>query len=193
MSETDHDLMERCRAGDRAAFEALLRRWQPCVIRLLTRLHDPGRTGSVHPTSEIDDLAQEVFLRVLSAAGRYRSQYAFSTWLYRIVLNVARDAARRRRTRWKLLRRHRPQTNGQGPVETAGRKEIEHHVADALGELPAKLREPLVLRHHGDLTFTEAAEVLRLPVSTVKSRVHAGLLKLRNELKRRGIGEEDVG
>lgn len=197
MAESDHELMRRSGAGDAAAFETLVRRWEPWIVRLLGRLCTdststaPERVDGVNPHSDIDDLAQEVFIRVLTSSARYRSDYEFSTWLSRIVLNVARDAVRRRNRRWKLLSNHKPSHHKESPAETAGRKETEHHVTEALLSLSPKYREPLVLRHYGDLTFAEVAEALNLPTSTVKSRVHRALEELRTELKRRGIDERE--
>lgn len=202
MAESDHELMRLCRQGDSAAFERLVRRWEKPVVGILGRLAgsraEPGRTtlgampGPVVDCSEIEDLSQEVFVRVLSARDRYRNTLAFSTWLYRIVLNVARDAARRRRTRWKLLINHRPAPHVETPSEVVGRKEVEQQIAAALTELPPHFREPLVLRHFGELTFAEVAQVMKVPTSTVKSRVQTALLKLRAELKKRGIDEREL-
>src|SRR2546426_838022 len=89
MGQADEDLLRRWQRGDRAAFEALVRRWQGPVARFVARL-----TGCLERTQ---DLCQETFLRVYLAGPRYRETGAFSPWLYRIALNVVRDAARRAR------------------------------------------------------------------------------------------------
>ena len=127
MTESDHELMQRCRQGDSAAFERLVRRWEKPVAGILARLVGSRAEseqsslgavpGSANGRSEIEDLSQEVFVRVLAARDRYRNTFAFSTWLNRIVLNVARDAARRRRTRWKRLINHRPALHSKTPPE----------------------------------------------------------------------------
>src|SRR5947207_71123 len=88
-SQTDAELMRRWQRGDLAAFEALVRRWQQPLGRFLSRLIDQPELAH--------DLCQEVFLRVYQAGSGYRESGAFATWLYRIALNVARDARRRRR------------------------------------------------------------------------------------------------
>lgn len=100
MNTSDHELMRRCRDGDMAAFEELVRRWEGPVARILARLGQPS--------SEAEDLAQEVFLRVLDARGRYRACGAFSTWLYRITLNVARSAVKADPYKQKPTRKHVP-------------------------------------------------------------------------------------
>ena len=89
MLNEDADRLDRWRRGDGRAFGELVTRWQQPLARFFARLG--GRSAPVH------DLCQEVFLRVHQAAGRYRENGTFASWLYRIALNVARDALRRRR------------------------------------------------------------------------------------------------
>ena len=72
------------------------------------------------------------------------------------------------------------------------KQDLERNITQALDELSFKLREPLVLKHFGELTFTEVAEITGVPLGTVKSRVQAGLLQLQSELKRRGIDEREL-
>src|SRR5439155_21665824 len=88
MSREDAERMRRWQAGDPAAFADLVARWQQPVAGFLARLAGPDRVA---------DLCQEVFLRVLQAGSRYRETGHFSTWLFRIAINVARDAGRRGR------------------------------------------------------------------------------------------------
>ena len=186
MSEADNELVERYRRGETAAIETLLSRWERPVRRLLLRL-----AGHAH---DADDLRQEVFLRVVKAAETYRSDWAFSTLLYRIVISVARDAHRRecRRVRAAAAAPTKPAHDETSPVLQAANHEVAQLVAAALESLPDELREPLVLRHFGDMTFQQSAAVLGLPPSTVKSRVHAALRHLRVELRKRGLDEREM-
>jgi RNA polymerase sigma-70 factor (ECF subfamily) len=188
MAESDHELMQRCRRGDPAAFELLVRRWESSVMRIVAGIARRRTSGGV---ADVEDLSQEVFLRVLAARERYHNGCSFSTWLYRIAVNVARDANRRSRTRQHVLEHHRPERALDDAAEIASRRETAREVAAALNTLPDKLREPLVLKQFADMTFAEVAEVLNLPASTVKSRVHAALIKLRVELERRGVVESE--
>jgi RNA polymerase sigma-70 factor (ECF subfamily) len=188
-SSADFELIQRGSQGDAAAFEILVRRWEQPVSRMLARFVG-GRTGG--SSSDVEDLTQEVFLRVLAASGRYQNSGAFSTWLFRIALNISRDAARRRNRRQDTLRKRPIEQIAVTPSETASQKEIDEHVSDILNRLPDKLCEPLVLKHEGELTFAEVADVLNVPVGTVKSRVTTALLKLRAELKGRGIDETEL-
>jgi RNA polymerase sigma-70 factor (ECF subfamily) len=185
MGHEDADLIQRWRRGECAAFEALVRRWQQPLARFLTRL--VGRSELVQ------DLCQEVFLRVYLAAPRYREAGAFSTWLYRIALNVARDAGRRRR--------HQPQPlagsettpdAGPGAAQLCERQELAQAVAEAVAGLPPPLREALVLRHYEGLSFEEMSRLLQVPASTLKSRFAAALGRLRQRLERMGWSEEET-
>ena len=183
MSESDHELMRRVRRGDTSAFEELVRRWQRPVCRVLARY--AGRNG------EVEDLTQEVFLRVYGARDRYRARGAFSTWLFRIVLNVARSAKRRERRQWQSLEEEPPGPKSAA-VDVAGRQEQSRAVEEAIAALPPRLHDVLVLRQFGELTFAEVARITGLPAGTVKSRVRAALDRLRVELKRRGFYEQEL-
>jgi RNA polymerase sigma-70 factor (ECF subfamily) len=176
----DHELMRRCREGDQAAFAALVRRWEGPTARVLARLADNH--------ADVEDLCQETFLRVYRARQRYRADAAFSTWLYRIALNVARDYWRRRRR----PQRAKPPPPAPAPPDVAGREELNGHVQAALAALPGRLREVLVLRHFGRLSFQEVADATGQRPSTVKSRAYRALRALRDELRRRGIQPEDL-
>jgi RNA polymerase sigma-70 factor (ECF subfamily) len=183
MTHDDHELMRCCREGDDDAFAILVHRWEDRVRRMLRPL--------VPARADVDDLAQEVFLRVLGARDRYRPVGAFSTWLYRIALNVARDAARRRRTS-EPLGNHQP-VDGRAPPSA----ELEHddligRIERAIAALPTPLRDAVVMKHYGELTFAQIAAVTGVPASTVKSRLHAALIALRGRLKALGIDSREL-
>lgn len=184
MTDTDHDLMDRWRQGDAAAFERLVRRWEGRLGRMLAPWVDSQ--------DDVEDLCQEVFLRVHAARNRYRRSGEFSTWIYSIALNVARDRARRGRRGWQPLGNHQPMATAEGSDRAACDRERAEAIAAALRELPGDLREVLVLKQYGELSFSQVAEVTGLPVSTVKSRVRAALERLRRELRKRGIDEREL-
>ena len=184
MHGSDADLIARWQQGDAAAFAALVRRWQQPVGRFLARL--------VGPSDRVDDLCQEVFLHVYEAAGRYRESGAFSTWLYRIALNVARDAGRRRRREPVPLDDTDPAGALPGPEAVCARQELARLVARAVAELPEPLREVLVLRHYEDMNFEQIARLTGTPASTLKSRFAVALERLRHRLHQLGCHQEDL-
>ncbi len=180
----DAELMTRWQRGDEAAFEQLVRRWQQPMARFLFRL--TGHAELVH------DLCQEVFLRLFAARSGYRENGHFSGWLYRVALNVARDAARRRRHIPAPLEQTEP-ADPAAPAETVcQRRELARLVAQAVAELPEPLRVVLALRHDEGLPFEEIARLTATPASTLKSRFTAALRELRIRLARHGYGPEEM-
>jgi RNA polymerase sigma-70 factor (ECF subfamily) len=173
--------MRRWQAGDAAAFEALVRRWQHRVAALLGRLAGPRAAA---------DLCQEVFLRIYQAGPRYRENGAFTSWVYRIVLNAARDAGRRARREPQPLADHEP-ADDSAPDDDICRRETAQLVAAAVAELPEPLREVLILRHYEGLPFEEIARLTGTPASTLKTRFATALTRLRIRLEQRGLSPKE--
>lgn len=176
----DADLVARWQRGEPSAFAELVRRWQQPMARFLFRL-----TGDAAHTA---DLCQEVFLRVLTARERYHDNGRFSAWLYRIALNVARDAARRR---VPVPHPEEPTDRAGSAEEVCQRRELSALVAQAVAELPGPLRVVLALRHDEGLSFEEMARMTGTPASTLKSRFAAALARLRVRLQELGCGPEE--
>jgi len=181
MGESDAELIRRWRGGDAAAFEAVVRRWETPLARFLSRLAAADQVG---------DLTQEVFLRVHRAGPGYRENGHFSTWLFQIALNVARDAARRARPQ-QPLPEEEPPGKGEPAEGICERREAGELVRRAVAELPPPLREVLALRHDRGLSFEEMSRLLDVPASTLKSRFSAALLRLRGRLRELGYRPED--
>jgi RNA polymerase sigma-70 factor (ECF subfamily) len=184
MGWDDAELIRRWQRGDLAAFETLVRRWQQPMGRFLFRL--TGRRELV------PDLCQEVFLRLYLAGPLYRESGAFSTWIYRIALNVTRDAGRRNRRQAIPLEDQEP----EDPLATADalcqRQELVREVARAVAELPAPLRDVLVLRHYEHMSFEDIARLTGTPASTLKSRFAVALGRLRVCLRHLGLAPEET-
>jgi RNA polymerase sigma-70 factor (ECF subfamily) len=181
MEPSEAELMRRWRGGDTASFEEIVRRWQGRVGRLLARLAGP---------SAAPDLCQEVFLRLYGAGARYREEGAFTTWIYRIALNVAHDAGRRRHNGVPLGNHH--PLDHAAPHDALCRREAVELVTRALARLPDALREVLVLRHYEGMNFEEIARLTGTPASTLKSRFGVALNHLRNHLRDLGCGPEET-
>ncbi len=163
MDQQDADMMRRWQDGDAGAFEDLVRRWERRIARFLCRL------GS--RPDQVADLCQEVFLRLYLKGPYYREAGTFSTWLYRIALNVARDNGRRLRRTPQTLQDHEtsaPAAAGPGSWE---QQELIEAVQKALAGMPDSLRTVLVLRHYEGLNFEQMARLLGKPASTLKSRL----------------------
>lgn len=173
----DAALMARVAAGDREAFALLVDRHKDGLVGYLARLTGSG--------DRAEDLAQESFLRLFGAAGRYRERGHLTAFLYRIATNLVRSEARRER-RWRLLvpelARPRPEAaEPRGPRRLLER-ELQGRLAEAVAALPLALRAPLVLYEIEDWPQREIARALGCREGTVKSRLHRARSRLREEL-----------
>ncbi|MDT5263190.1 MAG: polymerase sigma-70 factor, subfamily, partial [Acidobacteriota bacterium] len=143
------------------------------------------------------DLAQEVFIKVYNSLGRYRSEFKFSTWIYRIAHNAAIDYLRRQGS----FRTEGMEVEGEGgqlfekplaskaptPEQETERGERRAEIEEVVRQLPSAYRELIVLRHSHDLSYDEIAEVTGLPLGTVKNRIFRARECMRELLVERGI------
>jgi RNA polymerase sigma-70 factor (ECF subfamily) len=173
------EFVSRLKAGDIRAFEELVRTQQHRVYGLALRM-----LGS---PAEAQDVAQEAFLRAHRGLAEFRGDARLSTWLYAIVsrLCLNRLAGSERR-----LARHGEEALSRlvdarpGPDQALERGELEEALHRAIGELPEERRIVVVLRDVEGLAYEEIAEVLDLPVGTVRSRLHRARLDLKEKLER---------
>lgn len=187
MSRTDEELVSSCLAGDRSAFDLLVLRWDRKIQGAIYRI-----MGS---EDDARDLCQEAFLKAYRGLGAFKGEARFSSWLYQIALNLCRDRMRRRKGR-TLVSLDAMEADGQAPVlrddttalDIALTKDVARHVRAAVMALAEDQREVIVLKEYEGLTFQEIADVLDLPVSTVKTRLYRGLDKLKERLSREGVG-----
>lgn len=159
---TDEELAVRLAAGDEGALAELLRRYERPLSRFLFR-----RTGG----RDVEDLYQETWLRVVRHAGRFDATRRFSTWLFQIAVNLCRD--------WH--RRPPPEATVAADPAVESHAETSQARIDAgrlLDRLAEEQREVLILRFYHDLREGDVAEILGVPIGTVKSRMHNALRKL---------------
>jgi len=179
MEISDHELLRRYRRGDRSAFELMVRRWDERVMDLAYRI-----TGD---PEEARDVRQIAFLRLLRSLERFNGTSSFSTWFYRVVLNLSLDRRRSRRARDRReggeAPAEEPAAPAPSPAQCSEREEVARLVAEAVAALRPTERVVVVLRHYHGLRFEEIAGILGLPTSTVKSRMQRGLGSLRERLR----------
>lgn len=186
MRATDEDLVEAFQGGDTAAFDVLVERWDRKIQGAIYRF--------VGPTEDARDLCQEAFLKAYRGLRTFKKDARFSSWLYQIALNVCRDRLRRRRGR-TMLSLDELDENGQeaavlpgpSPLDLAEGRDIARRVSRAVASLPDDQKEVIVLKEYQGLTFAEIADVLAVPLSTVKTRLYRGLVQLRERLESEGI------
>lgn len=171
--DSDQQLVERVQAGDKSAFDLLVRKYQHRVLKLVGRF--------VSDTAEAEDVAQEAFLKAYRALASFRGDSAFYTWLYRIAINTAKNALvsnRRRPVDFDLdlqdpeqYDRHARLKEGDTPEGVLLTEEIRNVVERAMEQLPEDLRTAIVLRELEGLSYEEIAEAMDCPVGTVRSRI----------------------
>jgi RNA polymerase sigma-70 factor (ECF subfamily) len=171
--DSDQQLVERVQAGDKAAFDLLVRKYQHRVLKLVSRF--------VSDAAEAEDVAQEAFLKAYRALASFRGDSAFYTWLYRIAINTAKNAlvSNRRRPVDFDLDLQDPDTP-EGVLLT---EEIRSVVEKAMEQLPEDLRTAIVLRELEGLSYEEIAEAMDCPVGTVRSRIFRAREAIDKKLK----------
>jgi len=191
MKATNEELVESFQRGDTSVFDLLVERWDRKIQGAIYRV--------VGPSEDARDLCQEAFLKAYRGLGTFKKDARFSSWLYQIALNVCRDRLRRRKGRHLVSFDDMDEASQAAstpsvptPLQLAEAHDISDRVARAVADLPQDQREVIVLKEYQDLTFAEIADVLELPLSTVKTRLYRGLVQLRERLEHEGIRSASV-
>ncbi|WP_298013923.1 RNA polymerase sigma factor RpoE [uncultured Castellaniella sp.] len=172
--EVDLALVERVRRGDRHAFDLLVIKYQRKIMRLLSRM--------IHDPADIEDVAQEAFVKAYRALPQFRGDSAFYTWLYRIAINTARNwqaANFRRPTTVSVLENEEGETFDQidglsdqsTPESMMASRQIAQTVNEAIEALPEDLRTAIVLREIEGMSYEDIASTMQCPIGTVRSRI----------------------
>lgn len=187
MQTTDEQLVALAARGDADAFNQLVVRWERPIYALAYRVL--GREEDAR------DVCQEAFLRAFRAIKGFKGQSKFSSWLYRIALNLCRDWLRRER-RVTVVQppddlEQREQSLLEPVHETVEelivRRDLGRAVGKLMATLPEEQRTAIVLKEYHGLTFQEIADLQGCPLSTVKTRLYQGLSVLRRQLERSGL------
>jgi len=186
MTFTDDELVARSIGGDAERFNQLILRWERPIYALAYRV--------IGREEDARDVCQETFLRAFRALPGFKGQAKFSSWLYRIALNLCRDWIRRQR-RAPVMQIPEGADVGelaaeQGPVESieelVSRRQLSAVVEQAMARLPEEQRTAIILKEYHGMTFQEIAEMQGCPLSTVKTRLYQGLTVLRRHLQQNG-------
>ncbi|MEZ4649132.1 MAG: sigma-70 family RNA polymerase sigma factor [Candidatus Eisenbacteria bacterium] len=191
----DEALMEHVVRGSEAAFAALVDRYRNRIINLVSRF--------ISDRDRAQEIAQEVFLRIYVHRERYRPNGKFSTWMYTIAVNLAKNEIRRRvRSKGVVSLDKLIEVAGdsgkfvtdptQKPDRRLQQREVQEYVEEALKRLPEKFREVIVLRDIQQLSYEEIEEVLGIPGGTVRSRINrarTSLQEMLGDLVEGGIDE----
>ena len=172
----DAALVERVQAGDRMAFDLLVRKYQHRIVALVQRF--------VPNWHEAQDVTQEAFIKAYRALPNFRGDSAFFTWLYKIAVNTAKNflvSQSRRPPLDDVLMDDAVQREGAGrmhdnatPENEFLREEVERTVLAAVADLPEEIRTALTLREIDGLSYEEIAQIMNCPIGTVRSRIFRG-------------------
>src|SRR5689334_18671022 len=185
MTWTDEELVARSRSGDVDSFNQLIVRWERPIYALAYRV--------IGREEDARDVCQDAFLRAFRALPGFKGQAKFSSWLYRITLNLCRDWIRRQRRAPVVQMPDDTDAieaaSERGPVESieelVARRELGSVVQEAMALLPEEQRTAIILKEYHGMTFQEIADLQGCPLSTVKTRLYQGLSVLRKHLKDR--------
>lgn len=197
-SPQEADLIQACKEGDQTAFNLLVWRWEKPLFNFTYKY--------VGDAELAQDLVQETFIRVLRSIHQYEHRAAFSTWLYRIAINLCKDHFRRKRI--PMVSLHDYYTTSSGD-----RVYVKDHIADEGARsdeaLAASRREELVrrllaglrdeqrivilMKEYQGLKFREIAEILDVPEGTAKAWLYNGLRAMREQIERSGIQQSELG
>ena len=189
---TDEELVVRSRDGDVDSFNQLIKRWERPIYALAYR--------TLGREEDARDVCQETFFRAYRALKGFKGEAKFSSWLYRIALNLCRDWIRRQR-RTPTVQMPEDTDIAElaaagGPVESietlVGRRQLGRAVERAMATLPEEQRTAIVLKEYHGLTFQEIADMQGCPLSTVKTRLYQGLSVVRRQLEEGGMSVADI-
>jgi RNA polymerase sigma-70 factor (ECF subfamily) len=193
MASSDEELVARSMGGDLDSFNQLVLRWERPIYALAYRV--------IGREEDARDVAQETFLRAFRALGGFKGQAKFSSWLYRITLNLCRDWIRKeRRTPVSqapdgidIIELAGEDTPSETIEQLVGRRELGRAVSKAMAMLPDEQRTAIILKEYHGLTFQEIADMLDCPLSTVKTRLYQGLSVVRKQLEEAGVKPDSLG
>jgi RNA polymerase sigma-70 factor, ECF subfamily len=184
---SDRELVATAVTGVEGSFEELVRRYQRPISAYVYRM-----VGNYESAL---DLTQEIFIKVYNSLTRYREEFKFSTWIYKIAHNAAVDHLRRSTTREQSLvigqegdQFDLPIESGRlSPEQESEQRERRVEIESVVRALPANYRELIILRHSQDLSYEEIVEVTGLPLGTVKNRLFRAREMMRQEFVEKGI------
>jgi RNA polymerase sigma-70 factor, ECF subfamily len=187
-SLSDPAVVEQARTGSEAAYRELLTRYERPVFSLIFRM--------VRDRETAEDLSQETFIKVLNNLDRYSPEFKFSSWLFKIANNITIDHLRRRQVDTisiegapDAVTAERAKataisvvSGGESPLEELESRELGVQIEKAIAKLRPEYRACIILRHVEDYSYDEIAEIVKLPLGTVKTYIHRARQELREYL-----------
>ena len=172
----EHELIARCQQGDERAFREVVDRYKDLVFGLIAR--------SSVDRSRIEDLAQDVFLKIHRGLPYFRGEAKLTTWIFRIVLNLlTQESQKRRASREVALDSELPSHEPRSHDRSARDLELRDRLEKAMAQLPANYRLLVAGHYLNDVKYEDLAEALDIPIGTVKTHLHRAKKQLRDLLE----------
>jgi RNA polymerase sigma-70 factor (ECF subfamily) len=185
LPETDKKLIAEALTGNQDAYRTLMERHRPAIFHIVFKF--------VREKEATADLVQETFMKAFASLETYRSEYKFSTWLYRIAANSAIDFLRKQRIKTLSLDSSMVDYDDRSeydvpdltyhPEKDLEERERRFSIQEAIDSLPEKYRQVIIYRHKDDRSYEEIAAALDIPIGTVKARIFRARELLKKKLK----------
>lgn len=175
MEMSDVEIIKECLSGNQEAFEVLVTRYKKLIYNVVYNM--------IEDKQEVNDIAQEVFIRIYKSLDKYNPEFKFSTWSVKIATNLFLDVLRKRKIDSVPIEEIEDVSKvADTPESKYLSKERTKKIQEAIASLPEKYKTPIVLFHQNGLSYEEIAKVLNEPMTIIKNRLYRARLMLRESL-----------
>jgi RNA polymerase sigma factor (sigma-70 family) len=172
---TDYELIQKCLAGRQEYFEDLVTRYKKLIYSVVYNM--------INDKEEVNDISQEVFIRIYKSLDRYNPEFKFSTWSVRIATNLCLDILRKKKVDSTPIEEIEDFSDRTDTPEAKYlEKEKSEKIRKAIAGLPEKYRTPIILFHQNGLSYEEMTRILNEPMTIIKNRLYRARLMLREAL-----------
>lgn len=176
MEVSDYEIIQKCLAGKQEYFEELVTRYKKLIYSVVYNM--------ISDKEEVNDISQEVFIRIYRNLNRYNPEFKFSTWSVRIATNLCLDILRKKKVDSMPIEEIEDISSGSDTPETRYlNKERSEKIRRAIEGLPEKYRTPVILFHQNGLSYEEMTKILNEPMTIIKNRLYRARLMLREALQ----------
>lgn len=176
MEISDYELIKKCLSGDQQMFAELVSRYKKLVYSVVYNM--------INDKQEVNDISQEVFIRIYRSLDRYNPEYKFSTWVVKITTNFCLDILRKKKIDYTPIEEIQDiSRENDTPEDKYIRNERSERIRKAISELPDKYRMPIVLFHQNGMSYEEICKILNEPMTIIKNRLYRARLMLREKLE----------
>ncbi|HEX3028227.1 MAG TPA: sigma-70 family RNA polymerase sigma factor [Clostridia bacterium] len=174
MEMSDYEIIKSCLDGNHEAFSELITRYKKLIFSVIYNM--------IRDKQDLNDIAQEVFIKIYKSLDKYNPEYKFSTWSVKIATNYCLDTLRKKNVDQVPIEEISEVSSHDTPEEKYIKKERSEKIRKAIEDLPEKYRIPIILFHKNGLSYEEITEILKEPMTIIKNRLYRARLMLRDKL-----------